>query len=140
MKSSSFDRGGSCLRLQAEAALVAGLSYVGAASAAAVSAASASTLVNEIIVAATTGSVGGLVGLFGAVLVRQIRGTTPADSVMVHHATGGRLQLGPQKKGHAAHSRSQRKPDTLNGVTEGLRVQCVQARVSRTSGAEQRAH
>jgi hypothetical protein len=103
MKSSSFDRGGSCLRLQAEAALVAGLSYVGAASAAAVSAASASTLVNEIIVAATTGSV---VGLFGAVLVRQIRGTTPADSVMVHHATGGRLQLGASRSVNAKQDSS----------------------------------
>jgi hypothetical protein len=96
MKSSSFDRGGSCLRVQAAAALVAGLSYVGAATAAAVTAASASTLVNEIIIAAATGSAGGLVGLFGAVLVRQIRGATPEGSVMVRRSRGGHVQLGPQ--------------------------------------------
>ena len=61
-------------RPQAEAALVAGLSYVGAAAAAAVTAASASTLVHEAFIAAATGSIGGLVGVLGAILVRQIRG------------------------------------------------------------------
>jgi hypothetical protein len=96
MKSSCLDRRGSSWRVQAEAALIAGLSYIGAASAAAVAAASASTLVNEISIAAATGGAGGLVGLLAATLVRQIRGATPAGSVRVHHATGGRVPLGTQ--------------------------------------------
>lgn len=76
-------------RPQAEAALVAGLSYVGAAAAAAVTAASASTLVHEAFIAAATGSIGGVVGLLGALLIRQICGTTAGSSVLVRHARGG---------------------------------------------------
>jgi hypothetical protein len=63
----------SSLRLRAEAALIAGLSYTGAVVAAVISAASASPLLQEAIVAAATGSVGGFLGLVGAVLVRRIR-------------------------------------------------------------------
>ena len=63
----------SSLRLRAETALIAGLSYTGAVAAAAISAASASRLLHEAIVAAATGSVGGFLGLVGAALVRRIR-------------------------------------------------------------------
>jgi hypothetical protein len=65
--------GSGCLssRLQADAALVAGLSYVGAAVAAALAATSQSTLVREAVIAAWTGSACGLLGVLGAVLVRH---------------------------------------------------------------------
>jgi len=58
--------------LQADAALVAGLSYVGAVAAAALAAASQSTLVREVVVAVWTGSAGGLLGVLCAALVQQM--------------------------------------------------------------------
>ncbi len=58
--------------LQADAALVAGLSYVGAVAAAALAVASQSTLVREVVVAMWTGSAGGLLGVLCAALVRQM--------------------------------------------------------------------
>ena len=75
MISSLAGSGSSSLRLQAEAALIAGLSYIGAV-AAAISAASASALLHEAIIAAATGCAGGFIGLAAAALIRRMRRQT----------------------------------------------------------------
>jgi hypothetical protein len=96
MRSSLLNPGCSSVRLQAKAALDAGLSYIGAVGATAVGAASQSPLVNEAIIAAATGSVGGFIGLLGAVLVRQIRGMAAGRSTLASNTAGGHAQLGPR--------------------------------------------
>jgi hypothetical protein len=59
--------------LQAHAALVGGLTYTGAAGAAVVAAASRGTLVEETVVAASTGIASGLIGVLGIVSAHQMR-------------------------------------------------------------------
>lgn len=58
---------------QADAALMGGLVYVGAAGGAVIAAASQGTLVKETIVAASTGIAGGLIGALSIVWACQKR-------------------------------------------------------------------
>ena len=60
-------------RIQADAALIGGFSYIGAVGAAALAAASQSPLVHETVIAASTGSISGLLGVLGVLLVRRLR-------------------------------------------------------------------
>ena len=59
--------------LQADAALVGGLSYTGATGAAALAAAAQSTLVHEAVIAASTGTAFGFLAVLGVLLARQVR-------------------------------------------------------------------
>jgi hypothetical protein len=59
--------------LQADAALVGGLSYIGATGAAALAAAAQSTLVHEAVIAASTGTAFGFLAVLGVLLARQVR-------------------------------------------------------------------
>jgi hypothetical protein len=59
--------------LQARAALIGGLSYIGAAGAAAAAAASRGTLLEETLVAASSGLVSGLIGVLGIASARRMR-------------------------------------------------------------------
>lgn len=59
--------------LQADAALMGGLVYIGAAGAAVVAAASQGTLVEETVIAASMGIASGLVGVLSIVWAGQMR-------------------------------------------------------------------
>ena len=59
--------------LQAEAALMGGLVCIGAAGSAVLAAASQGTLVEETVIAASTGIASGLVGMLSIVWARQMR-------------------------------------------------------------------
>jgi hypothetical protein len=98
MKSSLVDPGYSSVPFQGKAALVAGLSYIGAVGATAIGAASESPLVNEAMIAAATGSVGGFIGLLGAVLVRQIRGMAAGRSILASNTRGRHVPHGPRQR------------------------------------------
>lgn len=59
--------------LQAYAALMGGLTYIGAAGAAVVAAPSQGTLVEETVIAASTGIASGLIGVLSIVWAHQMR-------------------------------------------------------------------
>jgi len=60
-------------RLQVHAALIGGLTYIGAAGAATLAAASRDTLVGETVMAASAGIASGLVGVLGIASAHQMR-------------------------------------------------------------------
>jgi hypothetical protein len=73
--------------LPAHAALMGGLTYIGAVGAAVVAAASQDTLVEETIIAASTGIVSGLIGVLSIVWARHLRRTRPTHPPIGHHMT-----------------------------------------------------
>ena len=75
--------------LQADAALMAALTYIGAAGAAAMVAASQSTLVEETVIAASTGIASGAIGMLSIVCARRLRRARPTHPPIGHHITLG---------------------------------------------------